>query len=171
MKILILSLIFTFSCAAAAAAQNKSVYTSTKTNACRTIRSTSEGTGSYVGECPGVGGYKVRLIEGDLRQTLDIITPARKKFELKFWNIFGSFSSIGEKVEWRMKGRAPVALISRYNVADPEDSRKNTSYLFVSKIGRSMSCVTDVVEPGPGQNEKARRLADVSSGKPCKIAD
>ena len=171
MKFLILSLFFSLSLATAAAAQIKSIYTSTKTSACRTITSTSAGTGSYVGECRGAGGYKVRLIEGDIRQTLDIITPARKRFELAFWTIFGGFSSIGEKIEWRIKGKTPVALIARYNVADPEDSRKNTSYLMVSKIGRTMSCVTDVVEPGPGQNEKARRLADVAANKPCKTSD
>jgi hypothetical protein len=171
MKILIISLFFTLSSAAAAIAQNKSIYTSTKTSACRTIRSTSEGTGSYVGECRGVGGYKVRLIEGDIRQTLDIITPARKKFELNFWNIFGSFSTIGEKIEWRVKGSVPVALIARYNVSDPEDPQKNTSYLMVSKIGRTISCVTDVVEPDPEQNERARRLADAAAGKPCKTSD
>ncbi len=152
-----------------AAAQNKSIYTSTKTSSCRTTMSTSDGAGSYVGECRGVGGYKVRLIEGDIRQTLDIITPAKTKFELNFWSIFSSFSSIGEKIEWRVKGKEPVALIVRYNVADPENSQKNTSYLLVSKVGRSDSCVTDVVEAGPGQNEKARALADQASKKMCKI--
>ncbi len=155
--------------AAHAAAQNTSVYTSTRTNACRTIRSSSADTGSYVGECRGVGGYKIRLIEGDIRQTLNIITPNGKAHELNFWNIFGSFSSIGERMEWRLRGKEPIALIARYNVADPENSEKSTSYLMVSKLGRSLSCVTDVVEPGPGQNEKARALADEAAKKPCKI--
>ena len=73
MKTLVVFLI-SLSLVGAAIAQNRSIYTSTRTNACRTITSTSEGTGSYVGECRGVGGYKVRLIEGDIRQTLDIIS-------------------------------------------------------------------------------------------------
>lgn len=91
--------IFLLSLALIAAAQNKSVYTSTKTSACRTIEATGEGSGSYVGECAGVGGYKVQLLEGDIRQTLNIITPARKKFELNFWGLYSSFSAIGEKIE------------------------------------------------------------------------
>lgn len=157
--------------ASPALAQNKSIYTSTKTNACRTIRSTSAGTGSYTGECPGVGGFKIRLIEGDIRQTLDVITPARKKFELNFWNIFGGFSHIGEKVEWRTKKGVPVAIIARYNVADPEDSQKSKSYLMVARVGKTSACVTDVVEPGPKQNETARILADASAGKPCKSTE
>ena len=79
-----------------AAAQNKSVYTSTRTGACRTIHSNPNEGGSFEVECLGVGGYKVRLLEGDIRQTLNIITPAKKKFELDFWGFYGGFSSIGD---------------------------------------------------------------------------
>ena len=152
------------------AAQNSSIYTSTKAGSCRTILATSEGAGSYIGECIGVGGYKVRLIEGDIRQTLDIVAPGKKRFELNFWHIFSSFSSIGEKIEWRVKQGIPFALIVRYNVSDPADPGRSTSYLMVSRIGRQLSCVTDVVDPGPRQNEIARQLADAANGKPCKIS-
>lgn len=168
MKDLLLTAVILLLFSGGAASQNKSVYTSTKTVACKTIRSSSEGTGSYIGECPGVGGYKVRLIEGDIRQTLDIVTPAKKRFELSFWNFYSSFSSIGEKVEWRVKSGVPVALIARYNVADPEGIKPSTSYLMISKIGRTSSCVTDVVPPGSKQNEEARKLADLAAEKPCK---
>ncbi len=149
-------------------AQNKSVYTSTKTSACRTISSNPDEAGSYEGECTGVGGYKVRLLEGDIRQTLNIITPAKKKFELDFWGFYGGFSYIGEKIEWRTKAGVPVALIARFNVASGDDSKKSKSYLMVSKIGKAKSCVTDVVLPGPKQNEIAREFADAASSKPCK---
>jgi hypothetical protein len=98
MKRFTLPILFLLVSAGICLGQNSSVYTSTKTGACKTIRSSSEGTGSYVGECPGVGGYRIRLIEGDIRQTIDIVTPAKKKFELNFWNIYSSFSSVGEKV-------------------------------------------------------------------------
>lgn len=152
----------------AAIAQNSSVYTSTTTKACRTISSNPNEAGSYEGECPGVGGYKVRLIEGDIRQTLNIVTPAKKKFELNFWSFYGGFSSVGAKIEWRTKNGVPVALIARFVVADSEDPKKNMSYLMVSKISKTSSCVTDVVLPGPKQNETARELADAASGKPCK---
>ena len=148
-------------------AQNKSIYTSTKTKDCKTIESNPNEGGSYEGECKGVGGYKVRLLEGDIRQSLNIMTPARKRFELKFWAFYGGFSTVSEKIEWRTKRGVPVALIARYNVADAEDSKKNTSYLMVSKIGKTMSCVTDVVEPSPKQNEEARALADTASKKLC----
>ena len=168
MKTTILILFFTLALAATVAAQNKSVYTSTKTSNCRTIRSNPNEGGSYEGECLGTGGYKIRLIEGDIRQTLNIITPAKKKFELNFWSFYGGFSSIGEKIEWRTKGGVPVALIARFIVANAEDSSKNTSYLMVSKISKTQSCVTDVVLPQANQNEQARKLADAAAEKPCK---
>ena len=160
-----------FALAGFASAQNKSVYTSTTTKACRTIHSNPNEAGSYEGECPGVGGYRVRLLEGDIRQTLNIISPSKKKSELNFWGFYGGFSTVGEKIEWRIKGGVPVALIARFNVANNEDSSKNTSYLMVSKIGKIKSCVTDVVLPGKDQNEKARELADAASTKPCKKSD
>ncbi len=170
MKTISFSILCVFLLTGSSVAQNRSVYTSTRTDGCRTIKSTAEGTGSYVGECRGVGGYKLRLIEGDIRQTIDIITPARKKFELNFWNYHGSFSAIGEKVEWRTKRGVLVALIARYRVADPTGEKPGTSYLMISKIGRSESCVTDIALPGSRHNEVARLLADAAKGKSCKVA-
>jgi hypothetical protein len=152
-----------------AAAQIKSVYTSVQTKACRTIESTAEEGGFYRGICPGVGGYKVELTEGDIRQTLNVITPAKKNFHLKFTEYYGSFSTVGQKLEWRVKGGVPIALIARYNVADPTGERStDTSYLMVSKISKAMSCVVDIIQPGRSQNEAARRSADTALSLPCK---
>lgn len=148
--------------------ENKSTYTSLETAKCKTIESVEEEGGYYVGECPGVGGYKLELIEGDLRQTINVIAPDKKKLELNFSQVSGSFSTVGEKAEWRMKGDKPVALIVRFNAADAEDSSKSTSFLIVSKISETSACITDVVKPGARQNEEAQKLADAASAKPCK---
>ena len=169
MKSIIFAAICVFALAGLAAAQNKSVYTSLKTENCKSIKQSDPD--SYVGQCIGVGGYKLQLLEGDIRQTINVITPARKKFELNFWHYYGGFSTVGAKAEWRMKGAVPVALIVRFNVADIEDSTKNTSYLMISKIAKASSCVTDIVQPGANQNETARTLADAASTKPCKSTD
>jgi hypothetical protein len=168
MKKIILFAACIFVLSGIAVAQNKSIYTSTKSSACRTIESSTEGDGSYEAECNGTGGYKVHLLEGDIRQTLNIITPAKKTFELNFWYYYSGFSSIGEKIEWRTKAGVPVALIARFNVSNSDNEKKSTSYLMISKIGKKESCVTDVVLPGPKQNETARILADAASTKPCK---
>lgn len=168
MKIVLSIAIGVLSFAGTVMAQNSSVYTSTKTKSCRTVKQSSQGAGYYVGECAGVGGYKIQLLEDDIRQTINVITPARKKFELNFWAYFSRFSAVGEKVEWRTKKGVPVALIARFNVSQSDENNENDSYLMVSKIGKSASCVTDIVKPGPKQNETARELADAASAKPCK---
>ncbi len=170
MKILISTILFTLLLVINASAQNKTVYTSTATKDCKAINVNEDEGGSYEGKCPGVAGYKLVLLEGDIRQTLNVITPAKKTFELNFWSFYGGFSYIGKTVEWRTKSGVPVALIARFNVSDGGEKPKDISYLMISKIGKDMSCVTDIVPPGAKQNEKARVLADEASAKPCKSA-
>lgn len=165
--------------AAAAAQSNTSVYTNLTGRQCKTLKSTSSEGGSYEGQCPGVAGYKLLVQEGDLRQNIIVVTPSGKKQSLELWNVVGSsFSSLGEKAEWRMKGAGakgpPVALIVRYNVANPEDStKKGTSWLAVVRISSDASqiCVTESIAPGADQNMKARQAANNSASKPCKTSD
>jgi len=165
--------LFILICAAFAGAQsNDSVYTSLSTKACRTIKSTTAEGGSYVGICPGVAGYKLQSEEGDLRQNIQVITPSGKKHSLELWNVIGSgFSVHGEKAEWRVKHQngkiIPVALIVRYNVANPEDSTKGTSWLAVAKITAAKICITDKIAPGANANVAARNPADNAVAKPC----
>ena len=160
-------------CAVCAFAQsNRSVYTNLGEKTCKTIESDSSEGGSYVGLCAGVGGYKLQVEEGDLRQNIQVITPAGQKHSLDLWTVVGSsFSSLGDKAEWRVrtqKGKVvPVALIIRYNLSNPEDSTKITSYLAVTKITASKICVTDKIAPGAGANVAARTAADKSADKPC----
>lgn len=157
---------------AAHAQSNQSIYTTLNTKQCKTVESNPNEGGSYVGICPGVTGYKLQVEEGDLRQNIQVITPGGTKHTLELWNVVGSsFSSLGEKAEWRVqkqKGKTvPVALIVRYNVANPEDSTRNTSWLAVVKITGAKICVTDKIAPKAGANEAARVAADKSANKPC----
>lgn len=171
MKTFLLGAIILLSLSVISSAQNRSVYTSTSEKSCKAQKVSDDDGGDYIGICPGVGGYKLKLIEGDLRQTLYVIAPQKKQHALRFNEFYYSFSAIGEKVEWRLRRGVPVALIARYNVADPEDSEKRTSYLMVVKITKTFSCVTDVVLPGAKQNETARKLADAAISKRCKKLD
>lgn len=156
-------------CSVFASAQNKSIYTSLDTKNCKTIEQSDEGTGWYRGECKGVGGYKLEVTEGDIRQSINVIAPGGKNFELGFGQVSSSFSTVGAKAEWRMKGKIPVALIVRFNASDPEDPNKSTSYLVVSKISKTESCITDVINPGKTQNANAQKSADAAATKPCKV--
>jgi hypothetical protein len=153
----------------------ESIYTEIAAAKCETIES-NEDEEWIVQECPGVGGYKLEVSEGDLRQTIDVISPAGKKSELNFSGIVSSgFSALGEKAEWRVKKVGekvtPVALIARYNVSeDPDKPEKTTSYLVVSKISGETSCVIEIIKPVSDANEKTRVSADNSGDKACLTA-
>ncbi len=171
-----LLLVIIFSCVVQAEAVNiQTIYTDLAATKCKTIESTADEGGSYRGECPGVGGYKLEVLEGDLRQTINVIAPDGSKSELELWsNVSGAFSTVGAKAEWRVEKNGkkikPVALIVRYNTnEDPENIDKQTSRLVVIKIIENSACITDIVEPMPDANAKARKLADASAGKPCKF--
>lgn len=176
----ILSLLLTLIFVSGAAAQKEkieSLYSDLNTKACKTLEQSDEGTGSYRGECPGIGGYKLQVTEGDIRQSIDVVAPNKKRFALDLiGNVSTAFSSVGERAEWRVvkKGRTvvPQALIVRYNASEnQEDSSKLTSYLVVVKITKNEICVTDVVKPTANANEEARKLADASAAKSCKTIE
>ena len=154
----------------------QSVYTTLKTDSCKTLESETEGTGWYRGECPGIGGYKLHVTEGDIRQSIDVIASNKNKYELDLiGHVSSGFSTVGEKAEWRVTGKGkkqtPIALIVRFNASEnSEDSTIITSYLIVSKITKNQICITNIVKPGAKQNEAARKYADSSAAAPCQSA-
>ncbi|NNF00105.1 MAG: hypothetical protein HKN25_13875 [Pyrinomonadaceae bacterium] len=151
------------------------IYTDLTAEKCKTIEASDEGAGYYRGICPGVGGYKLEVLEGDIRQTINVIAPSGKKSELNFWtNVSSAFSSVGDKAEWRVrksgKNTVPFALIVRFNSSDSSgETQKNISRLIIIKIKDDLACITDVVEPMRNANKKAREVAYASNNKPCKF--
>jgi hypothetical protein len=172
-KVILLTILIALACAATAAAQvNQSIYTNLDGRQCRTLKSTTSGAGYYLGQCPGVAGYKLLVEEGDIRQNITVVTPRGQKNSLDLWSVVGSsFSFVGKKAEWRVQRRGgkivPIALIVRYNLSNPEDSSKGTSYLTVSKITSNKICVTHKIQPSANANEEARRAADNAASQPC----
>ena len=172
MKTLALACLPVLVFALVATAQVRSVYTSLEPKACKEAKYGNEDGVDYEGICPGTGGYKLRLTEGDLRQSLDLIAPNKKEVKLAFWYVSPAFSYLGDRVEWRLRGKKPIAFIARFNAnQDPESTTKVTSYLVVVKVSQTRSCVTDVVDPSRTQNVEARKLADKAASKPCKFTD
>ena len=164
-----MGLAFTLLLPTVALAQNESVYSSLKTSDCQTTEFSDEGAGSYLGKCQGVAGFALEIEEGDIRQTINVISPSGKIFELDFARVSGAFSSVGEKAEWRMNKGIPVALIVRFSFSQSaEKPEVTTSYLIVSKISKTEACITDVVKPSKDQNAQARKLADEAAQKTCK---
>lgn len=174
-KSLLLSILALFCAAAPASAQAvQSVYTDLGQKSCKTIEVDPGPGESSKQRCPGAAGYKLLILEGDLRQSITVVRPDGSEHELNLWHHVGGggFSHVGPRAEWRVKrvkGRlVPTALIVRYEVSeDPENPKKTTSYLAVSKITPQQICLTDSVRPGADANVEARRLADAAAGKPC----
>ena len=165
-NLLFLSFVLFF--AAAASAQNKSVYTNLAADKCKSADVDEEIPGNYSAKCAGVGGYDLEVYLDDERNSIGVVLPSKVTVGLDFWSYFGNFSELGKMAEWRMKGKNPVALIVRLNVSDQGDEKPPTSYLIVSKISATGACVTDVVKPGKNQNLLAQRLADKALTKSCK---
>jgi hypothetical protein len=168
MKSLFLSAAILLLFSAAAFAQTSSIYTSLKEKDCKVSKESVED--GYIDICPGVAGYVLELLEGDSRQSINVMASDKKKYELSLWSsVSTGFSSIGEKAEWRMKGKTPIALILRFNASeDPEDPLKTTSYLVITKISKSEVCIVDIVKPSKNQNSEARVLADASAKRLCQ---
>lgn len=150
--------------------QNQSTYTSLDPKHCTKVKTAQ--AEDYQGRCRGVGGYRLLVVEGDLRQNIIVITPQGTKHSLELWQVVSSaFSSLGPKAEWRVTGRdkpVPYALIVRFNASeDAEHPDRITSYLAVAKITSSSICVTDKIPPGAKANEQARVAADNAARKAC----
>lgn len=122
--------------------------------------------------CPGVDGYRLRVVDGDVRMSIEVLTPTGKVLPLDFWSTVASgFSSVGDSAEWRylaLGARVPQALIVRLNVSEnPERPGITASYLVVSKLGADSACVIAKIAPGKTQNEAARKAADAAAASPC----
>lgn len=173
MKQIILTFLLTIFFSSAIYPQKiESIYTDLAEKNCKTIESEAQGDTWYRGECVGVAGYKLEVIDGDARMTLDVISPTGEKSELELWtNVSSAFSELGLKAEWRViregKKVKPIALIVRYDFGNVDVKPGKQSYLLIIKIADDSACLTDLVKPSGDQNIKARKLADKAGKKPC----
>jgi len=149
---------------------NVSRFTTNPLNKCRLVEKNEEEAGYYRHHCPGVGGFSYELVESDLRQSLVIIGPGGRRDDVSLTSATGSggFSTIGATFDWRgLAGAPPRSLTVRFNVnEDPEATVPARSYLVVIRLA-APACPVGVVPPGPGQNDKARALADRDPPPAC----
>lgn len=144
-----------------------SMYTDISGKAC-VKRIDAAMTGAYTMDCPGVHGFRLRVLDDDERASVSVVTPDKRVFPLNYWDVVTrGFSTLGAKAEWRIAvadGKAvPVALIVRVQALDQSDPERprRVAFLAVAKISRDGACVTRAVEAlAPGANEQARRFAD-----------
>jgi hypothetical protein len=142
-------------------------YRYTELEGCELLRENAEEGGFFERMCPGLGGYRLRLTESDLRQSLAVIGPDGTETGLDLGRIGGGgFSTLGSRVEWRGtaagEGFAPDAFIVRFQVAEEPYPAPETSYLLAIRLA-PRPCVLGKIAPGPQQNERARRAADSSA--------
>lgn len=140
----------------------------TRMDRCTVLERNEDEGGWSVERCPGLAGYRLRRTEGDLRENLIVELPGGGgEADLKLGEATGKggFSSLGDTVEWRGRGRGRTfrteALILRFVVVeDPDRPERPNSYLLVVSLAGRDSCIAALVPPGPGQNARARMRAD-----------
>ncbi len=147
---------------------NTSSYTSIAEQDCITLNSDNMGS---IQECEPFLDIKVKVIEGDLRQSI-VLMRKGKEYDLNFWSIVSPmFSFLGQKIEWRHQLGKPEKLkgmIVRFEASDNfENLDKTSSYLVVSKISKDKICVVAKIAPSEHQNAIARKILDSKKVLPC----
>ena len=140
-----------------------SMFTELSESRCRLIVENKEEGPYWLRRCPGHAGWQLDWSESDLRQGLSLIAEDGKETELRLSDLVakGAFNSIGKTIEWRGKSAAtPEAMIIRMSVANGVEPRlSDISRPAVVRL-TDTPCLVAVIEPGAGQNERARRIAD-----------
>ncbi len=172
----ITTLIFFFSSLSYSGEFNSKKYTSSYTSIdekdCITLDSDDLGS---IEECESFGDIGVRVIEGDIRQSITL-TRKNREYILNFQSIVNaSFSTLGNQIEWRHEKDKPEnvkGMIVRLDINDdPNDLDKISSYLVVSKITPNNICIVGKILLQPKQNELARAMLDAKDELPCLKSD
>ncbi|WP_407155471.1 hypothetical protein [Bradyrhizobium sp. STM 3557] len=121
--------------------------------------------------CRGKSGFVVSVDVVDMRQTVSIghtLAEAAKEPAAEAW--FAPFNSAAPRIEWRMAGSEPIAIIQRWQLADQTDQDKNgrprdKALLIVTRLSPGGVCHVAYVDAAanPNANELARKAADESA--------
>jgi len=150
-----------------------SIYTDLKKDCVEISSATEEAPiDFYEAECKSFGGFQLKIQGSDLRYSPNLIF-GDKEIEL---NRPMSFHDLGsDKIEWMFQktvdneGVGKVewkGLIYRLSVADIDDSGKDVSVLYVTRLDGSKSCHLGKVRT----NEEARKLV-MNPKATCKAND
>ena len=157
-----LSALAMISAAPAAGQAVRSAYTMLDLRRCRTLAIIPEGE-SVRRRCPGLAGINLFVNEGDGRAEIDAGHDDGR------WESLPGFNSIGERIEWRLAGGRPFAIIYRLRLAATENAPAGSA-LIVEAIGRrgAPGCRIGLVDGAlPDANARARALADRARGRSC----
>jgi hypothetical protein len=155
--------------AAPAAAQTlTSRYTMLDYHRCRTLEVIPEGESVRL-RCPGLAGIPLFVNEGDGRAEIDAGVDDGQ------WESLPAFNTIGDRVEWRLSGGRPFAIIYRLRVAASQEQPAGST-LIVEAIGHgpgAPGCRIGTVDGAlPDANVRARALADRQARNPhCPVSN
>jgi hypothetical protein len=131
-----------------------SVYTSLDVRRCAVMLHEEEGS-SRTWRCRGHAGVPLIVMLGDDRYDIDAGEDNGE------WESPGRFSLPGPRVEWRLRGGRPFAIIYRLLLSGGE--QPNSSVLAVESIGRAghAGCLVAMIDGAlPNANALARARAD-----------
>ena len=138
-------------------------YTKLNESTCKLVEENRDEGPYWLRRCSGRDGWTVEWGESDLRQGIVLVSAGGKSADLELSDKVanGAFNILGPAMEWRgMRGRPANAVIVRMDVTDNANpERPPKSRLAVARL-TPVPCLVAIVEPGPGQNEKARAIAD-----------
>ncbi|MCC2977249.1 hypothetical protein LK533_11265 [Sphingomonas sp. PL-96] len=135
----------------------------TSLQSCQTIELVPEEGYSRVA-CPGLADYRLEVVDGDAREEMMLLRNGKQHRLGLVAASSGGFSKLGDRIEWRGREEngafRPDAIVLRYAVVeDPNEPTRPTSYLVPVSL-LPTPCISDRIPPGPGQNERARAIAD-----------
>ena len=126
---------------------------------CEQTDRTEEGA-SATWRCPGLDDATPLIVHtGDGRFDIDAGADNGR------WESILAFNDLPNRVEWRMEGDAPVAII--YRLEDVSGMAGPRTVLLVEKPGAEGCLVGRVAGSAPDANEEARRIAERASGFDC----
>jgi hypothetical protein len=157
--------------AAPAMAGGTSQYVAFDLDKCQLTEKPDEYVFEGAWRCKGLAGYDMFFGGFDARNLAGFGKSADNN--CAYLKTFNGFNSMLSPVEFRFRGKTPVAAIQRWSVvADPETPEKSITWLVVNKLANGTSCQMHFVAGSyPKANERAREVADtLAEGFDCETA-
>ena len=157
-------MIMTLIAALAAQTAGSSVYTPLNLDRCRIVEERPDEEGFTRWRCPGHGAIPVFVSSGEGRFDIDAGLDTGQ------FEFFSNLNRPAPRLEWRMRGRVPVAIIYRL-IIEPFQSAPG-SVLIVKTIGRGgrPGCRVATVDGTlPDANALARAAADRAPRFRCGV--
>lgn len=139
----------------------ESKYTSTGLEACKGREGDEDSPGEPATDCPGLGRYEVTENYAAVSIWHAITSRDRPEFSLSLLPQAGLGDNVSSgKIEWRLHGGQPFAVIHRVKSCDSEVRTRCKEFLMVRGLRGHEGITADVDASKPDANATARKIAD-----------